>query len=317
MRPTTYPFNKSRNLMPTQRFPLALFALLLAACPPSDGGTTETASTPSTSIGPSTSIASLDTSDTAIPTTGDPDTTTSAPTTSTTSTDTTGGADGPCADFPNNPECMCEATDADFCAKLDTFCRTKVGLDLSQQNPPGTDYCDTIAAWCATPGTNTYAVCFLLESTCMQVAPSGDVADCAGLGDTCACNDFAQSESTGGGSGSSGGETGVDLAVFNGCALPDAGSLWGPCTADHRCDGDETGLFGCMYVPNSDAPQGSLCAPLCTAAGCSQAGEAVWCDEPQGSPACEKTGACALVCATNDDCGVGLECFGTRCLWPG
>ena len=110
----------------------------------------------------------------------------------------------------------------------------------------------------------------------------------------------------------------TDITPTTGACEPKiVGSLWGPCTADKRCDGDETGLFGCMFVPNPSVPQGSLCAPLCTeAGGCEQADEATWCGEPQGSPACEPTGACALVCATNDDCGVGLECFGTRCLWP-
>jgi len=103
-----------------------------------------------------------------------------------------------------------------------------------------------------------------------------------------------------------------------GCEPRITGSLWGPCTADKRCDGDETGLFGCMFVPNPSAPQGSLCAPLCTVAGGGeQADEATWCGEPQGPPACEVTGACALVCVTSDDCGAGLECFDTRCLWPG
>jgi len=96
---------------------------------------------------------------------------------------------------------------------------------------------------------------------------------------------------------------------------PQPGALWGPCTADKRCDGDETGLFGCMYVPDPNAPQGSLCAPLCVDDVCEQAAEANVCGELQGSPACEITGACALVCVDDNDCGAGLACFGTRCLW--
>lgn len=110
--------------------------------------------------------------------------------------------------------------------------------------------------------------------------------------------------------------TGAGTDGGTGCAAPSAGSLWGPCTPDKHCAGEESGLFGCMYVPNPNAPQGSLCAPLCTAAGgCEQADEAVVCGEALGSPACEITGACALVCTSDADCGAGLGCFGTRCLW--
>lgn len=105
-------------------------------------------------------------------------------------------------------------------------------------------------------------------------------------------------------------------ATDTGCQSPAPGDLWGPCTPDKHCAGEESGLFGCMFVPNPDAPQGSLCAPLCTIAGaCEQADEAVVCGEALGSPACEITGACALVCTTDADCGAGLGCFGTRCLW--
>lgn len=117
--------------------------------------------------------------------------------------------------------------------------------------------------------------------------------------------------------GSSSSTGAEETTPTTGCEPRPAGTLWGPCTADKRCDGDATGLFGCMYIPDPNAPQGSLCAPLCSeAGGCGQASEAEWCGEPQGSPACEKTGACALVCADDGDCGAGLACFGKRCLWP-
>lgn len=216
--------------MTTNRLPLhMIFLLTFTACPPDDGETTnETTSGTATPTNPTIAPGTTETPDpgtsTSIPTTGEHDTST----TSVTSTSTTGIAGGPCDGIPNNPECMCEGTDDAFCAKLDNFCRTEVGLDLS----PDTDYCDTITEWCNTPGTNTYAVCFLLESTCMQVAPSGDVTDCAGLQTVCACDDFVIDDTTSGLAETSGGmdtETGMDALPVNfvpdKCDLPKAGSL--------------------------------------------------------------------------------------------
>ncbi len=132
---------------------------------------------------------------------------TSGDTSTETTTPTTTGVimGGPCDGLPNDTACVCRATDESFCALLDTFCRVDVGLDLSTHNPPGVDHCKILHDWCVAPEVSTYAVCYLLESTCAQVAPSGDPADCAGLQDTCACDDFA-SGMTGGG-GEAGGET--------------------------------------------------------------------------------------------------------------
>lgn len=136
-------------------------------------------------------------------------TTTGEVTTGTPTTTTGVIMGGPCDGLPNDAMCMCRPTDKSFCALLDTYCRVDVGLDLSMQEPPGTDHCDVLHDWCVSDDVSTYAVCYLLESTCTQVAPSGNPADCAGLGDTCACDDFEQDgaggeagDETSGGSGS-------------------------------------------------------------------------------------------------------------------
>lgn len=105
------------------------------------------------------------------------------------------------------------------------------------------------------------------------------------------------------------------------CDLPAAGTVWGPCRPDHTCDGEEDGKFGCMFVPDADAPQGSLCAPLCdfsenSLGACPLAENASWCGEALGTPTCEVTTACGLACETDKDCGPMLACFGARCLWP-
>jgi len=130
---------------------------------------------------------------------------TSTAETATTTPTTTGVImGGPCDGLPSDTACVCRTTDESFCALLDTFCRVDVGLDLSTQEPPGIDHCDVLHDWCVSDDVSTYAVCYLLESTCAQVAPSGNPADCAGLGDVCACDGFEQD----GGGGEAGSETG-------------------------------------------------------------------------------------------------------------
>jgi len=191
---------------------------------------------------------------------------------------------GPCDGIPDDPACMCEGTDDAFCAALDAFCREEAHLDLSNMNPPGTDYCDSIASWCATPNVGTYSACYLLESTCDQVVPTGNLKDCDGLRDACACDDFVLGgDTTGGTTGTTGAAEEGDTDTTGGEDVAPAiepGQPGGPCDAEGTCAGVQ----------------------------------------PNGAPnECRKSEAgqvCLEACAVDDECGNGASCWDSFCAWP-
>jgi hypothetical protein len=118
----------------------------------------------------------------------------------------------------------------------------------------------------------------------------------------------------------------LDICVWPFECTPDnpasshpAGTVWGPCYEDNTCDEK----LECQHVADPDAPQGSICAPeMCTVDGsnpvvCPFAEDAInSCGMPIGGPECDAEGECSLRCAGSTDCGAGLECFESRCLWP-
>ncbi len=277
------------------RFTIPALAILVLACNPGDATTDNTTTlSPSTSLDPSN-----------ITTSGTPTTTCDTSGDSTTGEQIGGACDG----IPNDDECMCAPADDAFCAALDAFCREVVGLDLSNMDPPGTDYCDTIASWCASPGVSTYSACELLESTCKQVAPSGNVKDCNGLRDACACDGFVVNMPGGTTTGGedTGGSTGEKVDDDTGacdsgeCAnqpciwthIPTAGVAWGSCLKDDQCTekGTECHTDGIV----------SVCLPSCGGGEC----PADLC----GGVCRDDGGACIPACEFNNDCPFpGMQC---------
>ena len=281
------------------RITIPLLALLAtAACNPGDATTDNTTTlSPSTSLDPSN-----------ITTSGTPTTTGDASTTNDSTGEQIGGA---CDGIPDDDECMCAPADDAFCADLDAFCRDVVHLDLSGLNPPGTDYCDTIGSWCASPGVSTFSACELLESTCLQVAPSGNVKDCKGLRDACACDGFVVNmpggTTTGGEDTTTGGSTGEKVDNDTGacdageCAnlpciwthIPVAGAAWGPCLKGDKCteEGTECHTDGIV----------SVCLPSCGGGECPE--------DLCGGVCRDDGGACIPACEFNNDCPFpGMQC---------
>lgn len=177
----------------------AYLILCAVACHPGDTGTSDVG-TVTGGIDPHAATS-----------TGDESTGAGPPGTSTTSGVPTTGADpmGPCAGQPSDEACPCVGAGDEFCNALDIFCRVEVHLDLGEV--PGTDYCDVIFAYCTSPGVSNFSACELLESTCVQVAPTGDVADCDGARDACACDDLMWDHGTSTGSTGDTGDTEEDV----------------------------------------------------------------------------------------------------------
>lgn len=260
---------------------------LLTACPPdgnetSDPGTTT--ATPSTITNPATSLEPSTTDDAS---TGITDQTTGTPTTGEPPI-----MGGPCDGVQDDEECRCEGVDNAFCNALDIFCRAEVGLDLSQESPPGTDYCDSIFAWCTTKNANTFAACFLLQSTCEQVAPSGNVNDCEGVRDACACNDFVLEEDTTGGGESS---TGEDV-------LPEGCQSNANCLPGEFCDDQQ---WPAVCVPRGAPQDGEVNGP-CTVLTCWEC----HLSEPLGGS------ICVAACKSDDECVNGTTCINEECIYP-
>lgn len=86
-----------------------------------------------------------------------------------------------CTGIAEAPEC---SASGDFCADMNAMC-LELGLDLSDTDPPGTDYCAIYAENCATADPCTR--CWEIENLCWQLAPSGVAADCAGAAGVCLC----------------------------------------------------------------------------------------------------------------------------------
>lgn len=79
------------------------------------------------------------------------------------------------------PADQCDKTD-DFCADADRLCRS-AGLNLSDNDPPGTDYCGLLAPSCAQQ--EPCVRCFEIENYCNQL--TGDPSDCDWIPGYCAC----------------------------------------------------------------------------------------------------------------------------------
>ena len=275
------------------RHTIPLLAILVIACNPGDATTDNTTS--------------------GTPTTTD-DTTSGTPTTTDdTSGDSTTGEQigGACDGIPDDDERKCAAAGEGVWAGVDLGGRGVVHQELPGLNPPGTDYCDTIGSWCTSPGVSTFSACELLESTCKQVAPSGNVKDCNGLRDACACDGFVVNmpggTTTGGEDTTTGGSTGEKVDDDTGacdsgeCAnlpciwthIPVAGAAWGPCIKGDKCteEGTECHTDGIV----------SVCLPSCGGGEC----PADLC----GGVCRDDDGACIPACEVDDDCPFpGMTC---------
>ena len=181
----------------------------------------------------------------------------------------------------------------------------------------GNDPCDALDAFCEASGIEP-ANCGLLHWWCSQAETPETICEHAGewagaaAEQACGCAMACPVLE-----GADEGE------AIEPCAIePDAGKLWGPCHADRSCDEIPGLVTGCMYVPDPADPQGSICATMCDSSlgeGCpAEAYDDAFdgCGEALGEPACEITTGCALVCDADADCGPGLVCLGSRCLWP-
>lgn len=154
--------------------------------------------------------------------------------------------------------------------------------------------CDALAAACeATPGCDvaaTLEACGQAEIHCgCPTDPSSSMSSTSG-----ACIDGSK---------------------------PGPGELYGPCTAEHTCD---DGLV-CQVAddPDPQFPKGTMCLTTCWGEGndgtCPEALDS--CGEPFAKSACQSATdplrpvPCELLCASDNDCPTGAQCFLDRCVW--